>query len=134
MRSLHSCEIFRNNSFAYITWMERGFQELQVLRLPCREISQCLYTFFSPVPLVAQQNPFFPVYFQMLWLSLAPSCFSFHKNKLQLFPLVLKPIAQEMGAHIRTRRNLPAICSLVHPSNALVCSNCIYRPLKPQHD
>lgn len=99
-----------------------------------RNIPMSIYLQFQSFPSVAQQNPLFPVYFQMLWLSLAPSCSSFHRNKLQLFPLVLKPIAQEMGAHIRTWSNFPASCSLVHPSNVLVCTNCICRPLQPQHD
>lgn len=99
-----------------------------------RNIPMSISLWFLSCPLVAQQNPLFPVYFQMLWLSLAPSCSSFHRNKLQPFPLVLKPIAQEMGAHIRTRNNPPASCSLVRPSNVLVCTNCIHRPPQPQHD
>lgn len=99
-----------------------------------KNIPMSVFLQLQSCPLVTQQNLLFPVYFKMLWLSHAPSCCSFHRNKLQLFPLVLKPIAQEMGAHIRTRSNLPASCSLVHPSNALVCTNCIYKALQPQHD
>ena len=66
-----------------------------------------------------------------LILSFLPSFSSFQRNKLQLFSLVLEPIAQKTGAYIRTRSDLPASCSLVGPCNALVYTNCIYKPLYP---
>lgn len=76
-----------------------------------RTVPISIYLQFQSCPLATQQNPSFPICFQIQF-TLSPSFSSFQRNKLQLFPLVLKPIAQKTAAHIRTRSSLPAGCSL----------------------